>query len=580
LLYCYCRCNLLLQSSSWNKGIQGKMFRVLAQMTDSPTSMVLHQGAWSAPFHPDMGWEQGDTLATTMFNIHVDAVLHDVWAHHAGVPVPVSSTSNTAGKLVALMYADDMVGLADGPTSLQALVDRTRLALTKWRLKASVKPTYGSKTTVLVVRGASKTARRRATNADGGPRVHTAPTWGNVSIPQVRSYRYLGVWISDVGNWDEHLSIRQQKADAAASAHRGIMQNCKLPWHVRKTIMVSVVQPVLTFACQVWSNTSVALRKRLDSWQLTHVKRMCHCPPTASGECVRREMGVLPLHMACDIWQLTYWHELRGMSSDRLVHQVFSAWFGPANPWQANINRLLVEYGVDADATATLSKSKFVSLLKDKVVDVLSRLDAAPGVRGRQHIGAMLSSYDECYGAGLIKFQKPAARSYVTTLSNMGRGLAAELCMRLRVQCLQLHAMHTHERRNESTGARHARMQCPCCQHAAETPYHFLLECHAYAALRDPMLRALQSIKPQRAEAIQSETPERAWRLLLADDILGAGPRIRRPFAAGQHHMQMQQLQQHELTLMELVAGYVIGAWQLRSAVLAGRGTNGGNPMV
>jgi hypothetical protein len=31
---------------------------------------------------------------------------------------------------------------------------------------------------------------------------------------------------------------------------------------------------------------------------------------------------------------------------------------------------------------------------------------------------------------------------------------------------------------------------------------------------------------------------------------------------------------------MEAVATYVIEAWKLRSAALAGRGTNGGNPVV
>jgi hypothetical protein len=49
--------------------VRGKLFRVLANMTDNPSSIVLHDGCMSAPFHPEMGWEQGDTLATTMFNM-------------------------------------------------------------------------------------------------------------------------------------------------------------------------------------------------------------------------------------------------------------------------------------------------------------------------------------------------------------------------------------------------------------------------------------------------------------------------------------------------------------------------------
>jgi hypothetical protein len=44
------------------------MFRVLAQLLDDTPCKVMHNGAFSRTMHPNMGWEQGDTLATTMFN--------------------------------------------------------------------------------------------------------------------------------------------------------------------------------------------------------------------------------------------------------------------------------------------------------------------------------------------------------------------------------------------------------------------------------------------------------------------------------------------------------------------------------
>ena len=128
----------------WDKGLTGKMFRVLAQMTDHPSSMVLHKTAFSHPFQPGMGWEQGDTLATTMFNVHIDAVLQHVWAEHPGVHGPSAMATQQNNKLVALMYADDLGGVASSPQELDTLVQSIRTALTKWRLKASVKVGDGS----------------------------------------------------------------------------------------------------------------------------------------------------------------------------------------------------------------------------------------------------------------------------------------------------------------------------------------------------------------------------------------------------------------------------------------------------
>jgi hypothetical protein len=145
--------------------------------------------------------------------------------------------------------------------------------------------------------------------------------------------------------------------------------------------------------------------------------------------------------------------------------------------------------------------------------------------------------------------------------------------------------------------------------------------------------------------AIQADSPEQSWRLLLADRVLGAGPITERPRRQQHIHQQQQapvagQQRQHAMstgeqqrrhalstgqqrqelptglqqqqqqqqrrrrlpptgqqqqqglqlpstgeqqqqpTPMEAIATYVIEAWKLRSAALAGRGTNGGNPVV
>jgi hypothetical protein len=320
----------------WNKGITGRMFRVLAQMTDHPSSMVFHKGTYSAAFAPGMGWEQGDTLATTMFNVHIDAVLQHVWAEHPGVSIP--ATGQGLGKMVALMYADDLGALAGSAEDLTTLITAVRTALTKWRLKASVKPGDGSKTAVMVIKGTRQTRRTAAV----APHNHTW-LWGSIEIPQVSSYRYLGAWLASTGKWDEHITKRMQKASNAAAAQHKIMAQSKLPWHLRHLTLTSVVQPVLTYACQVWCRATRTMRGQLDTWQFANVKRTFHCPSTTAHACIQQELGITPLHVACDMWTLCYWHHLRQLSEDRLLLQVFKSWTGNANPWLQNINKLRSE---------------------------------------------------------------------------------------------------------------------------------------------------------------------------------------------------------------------------------------------
>jgi len=246
------------------------------EMLDDTPSVVMHNGAFSRVIEPDMGWEQGDTLATTMFNIYIDSVLQHVWDTHEGVPIP-STDSHPTNKLTALMYADDLVGLADSPASLQSLADKTREALVKWQLKASVNPTDTSKTAVMLVKGGPSSARRFAANYT--PNTTHSFTWGDISIPIVQSYRYLGVWLNATNTWDVHMAQRIQIAQKVAAIQHKALTNVQRPMDLRKLTLTTIIQPVVTYAAQVWARPTTQLRQKLDSWQMTIATRAMHCPP-------------------------------------------------------------------------------------------------------------------------------------------------------------------------------------------------------------------------------------------------------------------------------------------------------------
>jgi hypothetical protein len=285
--------------------------------------------------------------------------------------------------------------------------------------------------------------------------------------------------------------------------------------------------------------------------------------------------------MSCDLWQLTYWHKARNLTADRLLHQVYAAWSGEHNPWLQHIHKLLTEYGIDEEATSALSTNDFVALARSQIAAKWPEV-------GPRDEGVVATSYVQHFGAGMVKHDRPAARAYITMLSAHGRGPAAELCMRVRTQALQLRALHSGQRRNESAAAQRLREACPCCQQAAETTHHFLLECPAYAEHRGRILEVLQTKQPEQHAAILAATPPDGWRLLLSNEVLAvaAVPRRSRRRQSHQQQQQQQQLSQQQ-QLQELqqtsvwaVAGFVMEAWKVRNTALTGRGANGGNAMA
>ena len=530
----------------WQKGITGKMFRVLAQMLDDTPSVVMHNGAFSRVIEPDMGWEQGDTLATTMFNVYIDSVLQHVWATHEGVPVPGTDGTSPA-KLAALMYADDMVGIADSPSSLQALADATREALTKWQLKASVNPSDSSKTAVMLVKGGPKSSRQFSARYPTD-NAHTF-SWGDITIPQVQSYRYLGVWLTSTNTWDHHFEQRLKSAQKVAAMQHKLMTNIRLPMDVRKLALTTVIQPVITFAAQVWTRPTAQLRHKLDSWQMAIVTRMNHCPPNTSHICLQQELGLFPLHVTCDTLALRYWHHLQHTPTDRLLQQINSAWTGKAHPWARSMETLIQQYEIDTTHAAGLDKDTFKDYVDKKAIKYLRSYWTEPP---RRYRGAVHTRYIASYEVGKLSTTRPKLRRYIKevykTSSPTDNGKGVELCMHMRLECLGLNAFHSHHRRGESLQAQRNRELCPGCRQAAETPTHFLLECPAYSASRSVLL----------ADAIadaQTATPGAngadmgAWRVIMARMQPG-------------------------------VIKFVQDAWGIRRTALTGRGADGGNPMA
>lgn len=512
----------------WEAGIKGRMYRVLAQMCDSATSMVLHEGCMSPQWKPGMGWEQGDTLATTMFNIHVNAILTTLWQQHPGVSVPGTDVQ----KMVALMFADDLVATAASSEALQQLVHILQAELRRWRMKASVSAADASKTAVMVV-------GRRA--GAGVSDEQNEWKWGDIIIPQVQKYKYLGVWVTADGKWDEHIAARFASADKAAHAMYGCMTAKKMPWHMRKMAFTGAVCPTALYASEVWCKHTQETSRKMDSWQMQKVASMVHCPPKATYACLQQELGIIPMHITSEIRSLVYWHRVQSMPASRMTKQVANAWVGVKNPWLSAQQKLLHKYGLDEGQVLTLTKQQFKNLVENKAAERV--LQGWTNIRGER--GTVLSRYNTAYGCVHAKHVGDA-RGYFQHLSAHKRGAAAELCMKLRVECLSLHAMHSHRRGRETLVAQQQRELCPCCKQASETAHHFLFGCSSYNQQRMKLTTALQQVAPAKFTELMGMQQEQQWRQLLNDTFWELNSSTNNRAA------------------MEAVAAYVAEAWAER----------------
>jgi len=207
-----------LSAKLLDKGVDGKLWRVLRDLSSKSTSQVRVNGDLSEAFPLSVGVGQGDPLSTLLFDIFIDdlvAGMHDTCSEH-GICMGVT-------KVASLLYADDANALSFTPTGLQTLMDFIHGWLNKWRLRGNF-----DKSKVMVF----NPKEGESSTVPAQDRLHQW-TLGGVTIEQVSTYKYLGVVYQEDGSWEAHARKALAKMQAAYGYWRPLLACNSLSIKVR-----------------------------------------------------------------------------------------------------------------------------------------------------------------------------------------------------------------------------------------------------------------------------------------------------------------------------------------------------------
>jgi exonuclease III len=284
------------------KGVDGKLWRVLRDLAVKSTSQVRVNGDLSEAFPLSVGVGQGDPLSTLLFDIFIDdlvAGLHDTCSEHG---ICMGQTD-----VASLLYADDANALSFTPSGLQSLMDYIHTWLNKWRMQGNFQ-----KSKVMVFHP----KEGESCNVPAQDRLNTW-TLGGIAIDQVSTYKYLGVVYQEDGSWVAHAQKALAKMQAAYGYWRPLLACSSLPTKVRLLMVQTFIYSAVMYGAEVWDTTkavkdkmSAVVKKALRSILALH-------PRDCSSDVLYGDTGLLPPGVLIDAAKLCWQHRCQNMEAGR-----------------------------------------------------------------------------------------------------------------------------------------------------------------------------------------------------------------------------------------------------------------------
>ena len=491
----------------WEKGVRGKMFRVLYNLYQGARRVVSHEGCVTESFSCDLGLHEGDVISPTLYLFFIDDLLREVHAKHPGITL-LGPSDEAAGQVVAAMQADDFVAVCGSLSEVQAVAATVYEYSCKWRFKLN-----SSKSAVMhILPGRQRSQRSQL--------VDSGIIWNDVPVPVVSEYCYLGLWFNDACNWSTHFDKMLDKVQRVKAGLMPIWKSRHISVEVKRIVLLTCIRPVVEYGSEVWFPSTARQLQQIDQVQTDIIKCAMRCGkerPCSSA--VLAEWGVKPLHMWLHQRAMEYYFRIQRMDDVRLPKQVFSAEWRRSSgamvvtPWHKYVQSLLCKYGVNVETAAGRA-----SCCKSHISGQIKKLHADRIMCESLEHSTLLSYITHVHpkhaDAMTFKRVRPFLRSGSPT-----RGV--ELMMRVRLGCLAV-----HERTSRYGGRRaDGNAACPACGAGVESLSHLLFDCAATSVQRDEMfneIRALSGCAAKLRNLLSITDAEVKVKRFVSDDAWGS----------------------------------------------------------
>lgn len=446
-------------------GIRGRFFGLLREMYRDTSSSALCDGEESRLFRLSQGVRQGDPISCVLFNIFINDLAEAIMRTEIQGKVQIRDAI-----LRVLLFADDVAIPTASVEDMRALLKVVEAHSRKWRWTANT-----DKSQLMRVDGLFKPRADGLANPE-------CQLYG-VPLAWVQEYKYLGIMFTRDLSWDAHVNKIASKARTAAAAWRRIMSIGHLSRRAKLHLYKAVIRPKLEYASSVWAPND-KMAKKLESIQTRCLKTLVPCGSRTNDWSVRSDLGVQRLSTRRHRQLLKYWFHVRAeVKPDSLVAKAAQWRMTAKNKWAKTpkaFNRIQAD-----ESFHLLGVGKETWERKIKAQREMDPNDPENvGVKG------LAVAFSKEVDEATLEFERQEWRKAV---ESSGRyQLAAQLNKGIEHESWfhgsSIGALMKFRIRQSILFAEKPPLECPNCG-APETREHFLVECHSYDELRQPLLK-------------------------------------------------------------------------------------------
>ena len=328
-----------------NIGINGLFLSSIRGLYSNTQYAVCTENGTTDWFQVNTGVKQGCVLSPTLFNIYIN----DLPVSLREVNAPISFGNI---KIDALLYADDLVIIADSPRILQNKLNSLTSYCNLWNL--SINPDK------------TKTVHFRNNRKPLDSKIFKCC---NAYITYTDKYKYLGVIFT------EHLSLKATIEATSISASRAAsLLICKsrtsgnFNYNVYSKIYESLILPVINYSSFLWGFKSY---DQVNKIQFKLIRNFLGLNRNVPLDALIGEMGWKPISCLTKITCIKFWKRLHTLHNNRITKAVFIeacrlAEQGTHN-WVSSVNNLFSSYWPQYSPPATLDLNSIVHLTTQSI---------------------------------------------------------------------------------------------------------------------------------------------------------------------------------------------------------------------